>query len=99
MDSRRRGGGRGRFRATHDVAEDDNENEEDQETKNVDYGEFDAIKYSDECTDLYIRDSHRKHARMKKNFVEKKKQESSSDSDESFTEYPDNATNEWQHDR
>lgn len=99
MDSRRRGGGRGRFRATQDVAEDDNENEEDQETKNVDYGEFDAIKYSDECTDLYIRDSHRKHARMKKNFVEKKKQESSSDSDESFTEYPDNATNEWQHDR
>lgn len=99
MDSRCRGGGRGRFRATQDVAEDDNENEEDQETKNVDYGEFDAIKYSDECTDLYIRDSHRKHARMKKNFVEKKKQESSSDSDESFTEYPDNATNEWQHDR
>ena len=53
--------------------------------ENVDYGEFDAAKYSETCTELYIRDSHRKHSRNSQNFVEKKHQGSSSDSDDSYT--------------
>lgn len=87
----RRGRGRGRFQALH------SEHSSEDETK--DYGEFDAIKYSEECTDLYIRDSHRKHARMRKNFVEKKKRGSSSESSESFTEYGEEKEDRWQHDR
>lgn len=54
-----------------------------------DYGEFDAIAYADKCTDLYIRDSHRKHSRMKDQFVEKVHKSDSSESEESFTEYDD----------
>jgi len=74
-------------------------------SENVDYGEFDAIKYSNECTGLYLRDSRRKHAKMKENFVEKTGK-SSSESDESFTEYEDPPDKEppakgerWKHDK
>lgn len=73
--------------------------EESPEPECKDYGEFDAIKYSQECTDLYIRDSHRKHARILQNFVEKTGQESSSDSDESYTEYDNEADTNLKHDR
>ena len=55
------------------------------EMENIDYGEFDAAKYAETCTELYIRDSHRKHSRMRQNFVEKKYEGSSSDSDDSYT--------------
>ncbi|WAQ99555.1 hypothetical protein MAR_023928 [Mya arenaria] len=80
MASRRRTGGRNR--AEHDDFQREGEPE------NVDYGEFDAIKYSDQCTGLYIRDSRRKHAQMSDNFVEKTGK-SDSESEKSFTEYDD----------
>lgn len=95
MEGRRRMGGRNRYRASHDSRD----QEEPEEEEHIDYGEFDAIKYSEECTNLYIRDSHRKHARMKMNFVEKNKKDNSSDSDESFTEYGEEEKNKWKHGR
>jgi hypothetical protein len=64
-----------------------------------DYGEFDAIAYSDKCTDLYIRDSHRKHSFMKGNFVEKRHKGSSSESEESYTEYDEPQSNKHHHDK
>ena len=64
-----------------------------------DYGEFDAIAYSDKCTDLYIRDSHRKHSFMKGNFVEKRRKGSSSESEESYTEYDEPQSNQHHHER
>lgn len=73
--------------------------EPDKDEPEPDYGEFDAIAYTEKCTDLYIRDSHRKHFFMRRNFVEKDMDGSSSDSDESFTEYDDLPSKEWKHDR
>ncbi|KAH3835154.1 NK-tumor recognition protein-like isoform X1 [Dreissena polymorpha] len=87
MSSRRRIGGRSRFQSHHDPIE-----ETGQEPEIVDYGEFDAMKYAEQCTGLYIRDSHKKHAKMREKFVEKSGNTSSDDSEESFTEYDDAST-------
>ena len=101
MAGRFRSRGRGRFRSLHEDREDEKQaDDEEPDTRNVDYGEFDAIKYSEECTDLYIRDSHRKHDRIKQNFVEKTKKGSSSESEESFTEYDEKTkAKKWKPDR
>lgn len=50
------------------------------------------MKYAEQCTGLYVRDSHKKHAKMRDKFVEKSGNTSSDDSEESFTEYDDTST-------
>lgn len=95
--SKRRGRGRGSYPhqgEKKELIEETNFNEPE-----PDYGEFDAIAYSDMCTDLYIRDSHRKHFFMRGNFVEKRYKNSSSESEESYTEYDETSAGRWKHDR
>ena len=108
-----RGRGRGRGRGWHfnqqgsDYSDEDGEiqEEEEEEATNVDYGEFDAAKYSAQCTDMYVRDSQRKHARMRDQFVERRTPTSDTDNDSNSEEEEEKDSRDsrtedkWQHDR